>query len=60
MDEDFQMEGKQCKDQEKIKDMKRIHDKAREVLRHGVGDSVSTVSGRRGKIGRSRKKFPED
>ena len=37
----FQMEGKQCKNQERLKMCrKKIHARARKVLQHGIGNFV--------------------
>ena len=44
----------------KSKDMKKIHASIREMLQHGVGNSIWVGSDGRGKVGCHRKKFNED
>ena len=54
----FQMEGKQCKDQKKIEEVKKkIHARARKVLWHEIGDFVWASDRERGEVCSSREKF---
>ena len=51
----FQMEGKECKVQERLK--MKIHARARKVLQDGINDFVWTSGSGGGEIRGSRKKF---
>ena len=44
----------------KIENMKKFHARAREVLQHGVNDSVRPGGSGKAKLGRSCKKFSAD
>ena len=53
INEDFQMEGKECKDHNRLK----IRSRAREVLQFWVGDFLWVGCGGKGEVGSSHKKF---
>ena len=53
-------EKKKCKDQERLKDVKKIPFEAREVLQHEIGKSVRAGKGKDEEVGSSCKIFSGD
>ena len=53
----FQIEERECIDQERLKMCEKNHARARKVLWHGVGSFVWANGNRRGEVCGSREKF---